>query len=67
MGVRPAAAAAFALALALMLISAVAFAFGGHPRPGHHWVGGMRGGALIWLVWVAIGLRLLARRRSGAR
>lgn len=63
---RPAIAAAFALALALMLIGAVGFALGGHPHSGRHWAG-MRSSALIWLVWFAIGWRLLAQRRKGVR
>ncbi len=66
-GIRPAAAVAFALVLALMFIGALAFAFAGHPHSGHHWAGGARGGALIWLLWVAIAGRLLLRRRRGAR
>ncbi len=66
-GIRPAAAVAFALVLALMLIGALAFGFGGHPHPGHHWTAGARGGALIWLLWVAIAWRLLLHRRRGAR
>jgi len=64
--IRPAAAVAFALVLAVMFIGVLAFAVAGHPHSGHHWAGA-RGGALIWLVWVAIAGRLLLRRRGGAR
>lgn len=55
-----------ALALApFALIALVVFAFsgGGHAHAGHEW----GGGTLIWLVWVAIALRLFLHRRRGAR
>jgi hypothetical protein len=58
---RPAALVATSIALALVLLAVLAAAFGGHAHPDHHWGGD--GSWIIWLVWLAIGWRLLSRRR----
>lgn len=66
--VRPAVAMAVVLPLAMMLTAVIAFALVGH---GHHpsrHDGGLASGApLIWLVWIALGWRYLARRRNRTR
>lgn len=58
---RPAALVATSIALALLLLAVLAAAFGGHGHPDHHW--GSDGSWVIWLVWLAIGWRVLSRRR----
>jgi hypothetical protein len=60
---RPAALAATTIGLALLLLAVLAAALGGHGHPDHHWGGGSDGAWVIWLVWLAIGWRLLTRRR----
>jgi hypothetical protein len=63
---RPGVAMAVALSVTVLLITAVGFAVGGHAHPGHPWSGGLGGGApVMWLLWLAIGWRLLARRGRG--
>jgi Domain of unknown function (DUF1707) len=54
---------ALALPAAVILFVALTFTGGGHPHGGHEWTGG----GLIWLVWIAIALRLFLHRRRGAR
>jgi hypothetical protein len=67
-GARPGAAMAFALVVAVVLITALGLAVGGHSHPGHQWRGGLGGGVpVMWLLWLAIGWRLLTRRRRGRR
>lgn len=61
---RPAALVATAIPLALLLLAVLAAAFSGHGHPDHRWGGGAADGAwVIWLVWLAIGWRMLTRRR----
>jgi hypothetical protein len=61
-------AMAVALSVAVVLITALGFAASGHSHPGHQWSGGLGGGApVMWLLWLAIGWRLLARRGRGRR
>jgi Domain of unknown function (DUF1707) len=62
---RPGFAVAIAIALAFALMSAVSFT-AGHGHAGHHSLAGLKG-AVIWLIWLAIGLRFLAHRRRGTR
>jgi hypothetical protein len=65
---RAGVALAIALAVTVVLITALGFAVGGHSHPGHQWRGGLSGGApVMWLLWLAIGWRLLARRGHGRR
>jgi hypothetical protein len=59
LGRGPVAVLAVAIPLGLLLIGLVVSAFSGHGHPYHH--GG--GAPLVWLVWLAIGWRLLMRRR----
>jgi hypothetical protein len=59
---RPTALVATSIALALLLLAVLGAAFSGHGHPDHHWGGG-DGAWVIWLVWLAIGWRLLTRRR----
>jgi Domain of unknown function (DUF1707) len=62
-GAQAGAAMAFALAVTVVLITAVGLAVGGHAHAGHQWRGGLGGGApVMWLLWLAIGWRLLTRR-----
>ena len=67
-GGRAGVAMAIAIAASVVLITALGFAVGGHSHAGHQWQGGVGGGApVIWLLWLAIGWRLLARRGHGRR
>jgi hypothetical protein len=67
-GAGAGAAMALALAVAVVLITALGLAVGGHSHAGHQWSGGLGGGApLMWLLWLAIGWRLLTRRGRGRR
>jgi hypothetical protein len=61
---RPAPRMAIAVPLALFLLVELASGFGGHGHLDHHWQGGLHGAWVIWLVWLGIGWRLLARRRG---
>jgi hypothetical protein len=66
--VRPAVAIAVVLPLAVMLIAVIAFALVGHGRhPSGHGGGWASGAPVIWLVWIALGWRYLARRRNRTR
>ena len=47
----------------VILFAAIALAGGGHSHDGQGWAGG----GLIWLVWIAIALRLFLHRRRGVR
>jgi uncharacterized protein DUF1707 len=58
---RPATLVATTIALGLLLLAVLAAALGGHGHPDHHWGGD--GAWVIWLVWLAVGWRLLTRRR----
>jgi hypothetical protein len=65
---RAGVAMAIALAVTVVLITALGFAVGGHSHPGHHWSSGPSGGVpIMWLLWLAIGWRFLARRGHGRR
>jgi hypothetical protein len=55
---------AFAVSMAIVLISVLGFAFGGHAHSGHQW---SDGAPVMWLLWLAIGWRLLARRGHRGR
>jgi hypothetical protein len=61
---RPRWAFALAAAVAAIIVAGVAAAFSGHPHGYHH---GFGAGSIVWLVWVAIGLRFIVHRRHGAR
>ncbi len=50
------------VALGILLIALLASAFAGHGHPAHHWGGEGDGAWVIWLVWLAIGWRLVRRR-----
>ncbi len=58
---RPAAPVVLALVFAAMLIGMVASALGGHGHTDH---GGIGAAPLIWLVFLAVGWRYIARRRG---
>ncbi len=65
---RAGVAMAIALAVTVVLVTALGLAVGGHAHPGHHWSGGPSGGVpIMWLLWLAIGWRLLVRRSHGRR
>lgn len=57
---RSTAAVVIPLVVAVVLISAIGSAFSGHTHPS-----GL--GPVIWLVWIAIGLRFFLHRRGGFR
>ncbi len=57
---RSIAAVAILVAVAVLLVTAVGSTFSGHSHPT-----GL--GPVIWLIWVAIGVRFLVRRRGGFR
>ena len=61
----------FALVVALtvgaMIVAAVASALSGHAHAYHHGFGGVGAGPIVWLVWLAIGLRFVLHRRHGLR
>lgn len=59
-GHRSIAAVAILVAAAVLLVAAVGSAFSGHSHPS-----GL--GPVIWLVWVAIGVRFLVHRHGGFR
>ena len=59
----PLALVAGAIALALVVIAAIGSALGEHEHAGHHLAGMHDGAWVIWLIWLAIGWRLLLRRR----
>jgi Domain of unknown function (DUF1707) len=54
-----------AVSVAVVVVSALGFAFGGHAHAGHQWNGG--GAPIMWLLWLAIGWRLLAHRGHRGR
>lgn len=51
------------LVLLVVAISAVGSLIGGHSHSGH----GFGGAPLIWIIWIAIGWRFFAYRRSRSR
>lgn len=64
---RSAVAIGFGVPLALMVLVAAVAAVAGHAHPGHPWAGGVHGGgALVWLVIIALAWRWFARRHHGA-
>ena len=62
---RSPAVVAIALTVMVVLIAAVGSAVSGHGHGYHHWGGGL--GPVIWLVWIAIGLRFFLHRRGRVR
>ena len=66
--VRPAVAVAAAVVVAFILIGALTAVAGVHSHAGHHAMAGGRGFLpIVWLIWIAIGWRLLARRSRSHR
>jgi hypothetical protein len=64
-GHPPAAAVAIALTAAVLLIAVAGSALSVHGHGYHHWGGGL--GPVIWLVWIAIGVRFFLHRSRGWR
>ena len=62
---RSPALVAIALTVAVLLVTVAGAAVGGHGHGYHHWGGGL--GTVIWLVWIAIGVRFFLHRRGGLR
>jgi hypothetical protein len=56
---------AVALAVALTVIFAIVGTVAGEHHGEHHF--GLGGGALVWLLWIALAWRLFAHRRGRAR
>jgi hypothetical protein len=54
-----------ALAVALTVIFAIVGTVAGEHHGEHHF--GLGGGALVWLLWIALAWRLFAHRRGRAR
>ena len=56
-----------ALTVGALIVAAVASAFSGHAHAYHYGFGGVGAGPIVWLVWLAIGLRFVLHRRHGLR
>jgi hypothetical protein len=56
-----------ALTVGAIVLAVVAAAFSGHPHTEHHGFGGFGAAPIVWLVWLAIGLRFILHRRHGLR